>query len=257
MRDDGAIDAVARVLVAGVLPADGVAHAVAEMHARVAEPNACEGSGEQHLGLSFVVVWVLGGAREVLDCAAERLQREDIGDGVCTLVGGAVDGVGGAGGAHVVGDGGPAFEGVAEDVEPGGGVHGGGHGAGVEGVADAEGGFQGAVGNACFCFFGDEVEDGGAGRFGAGAGGGGDGDEGGQGFVDGEAFAEGGVDEVEEAGGGEVGIEVHEFGGVNYLEKCQRTEAVEHRVKRWSIRYHHRLLGKRRVRKLSKTRSLP
>lgn len=218
MRDDGALDVVARVPVARVLPADGVAHAVAEMDAGVAETDAGEGGGQQHLRLGFVVVWVLGRAREVLDRAAEGLEREDVGDGVGALVGGAVDGVGGAGGAHVVGDGGPAFEGVAEDVEAGGGVHGGGHGAGVEGVADPEGGFQGAVGDAGFCFFGDEVEDGGAGGFGAGAGGGGDGDEGGEGFVDGKAFAEGGIDEVEEVGGGKVGVKVHEFGGVDYLE---------------------------------------
>jgi len=95
---------------------------------------------------------------------------------------------------------------VAEDVEAGGGVHGGGHGAGVEGVADSEGGFEGAVGDAGFGFLGDEVEDGGAGGFGAGAGGGGDGDEGGEGFRDWHAFSEGRVDEVEEFGVGEVGV---------------------------------------------------
>lgn len=217
MRDDGALDVISGVSVARVLPADGVAHAVAEMDTRVAEADAGEGGGQQHLGLGFVVVWVLGGAREVLDRAAEGLQGEDVGDGVGALVGGAVEGVGGARGAHVVGDRGPALEGVAEHVEAGGGVHGGGHGAGVEGVADAEGGFQGAVGDAGFGFFADEVEDGGAGGFGAGAGGGGDGDEGGEGLVDGEAFAEGGVDEVEEVGGGVVGVEVHEFGGVDDL----------------------------------------
>ena len=49
-----------------------------------------------------------------------------------------------------------------------------------------------------FCALGDQVEDGGAGCFGAGACGGGDGDEGAEGGFYGEAFAEGGVDEVEE-----------------------------------------------------------
>jgi len=49
-----------------------------------------------------------------------------------------------------------------------------------------------------FCALGDQVEDGGAGCFGAGACGGGDGDEGAEGRFYGEAFAEGGVDEVEE-----------------------------------------------------------
>lgn len=64
-----------------------------------------------------------------------------------------------------VGDRGPGFEGVAEDVEAGRGVDGAGHGAGVEGVADSEGGFEGAVGDAGFGFGGDEVEDCGAGSF--------------------------------------------------------------------------------------------
>lgn len=49
-----------------------------------------------------------------------------------------------------------------------------------------------------FCALGDQVEDGGAGCFGAGACRGGDGDEGEKLGFDGEAFAEGGVDEVEE-----------------------------------------------------------
>lgn len=63
--------------------------------------------------------------------------------------------------------------------------------------------------DACFCFFGDEVEDGGSGCFGAGTGGGGDGDEGEEGFRYWEAAAEGGVDEVEEVGLRENGVEVH------------------------------------------------
>lgn len=224
VRDDGPIDVIARMPVTGVLPADGVAHAVTEMHARVAEADTGEGGGEQHFGLGFVVVRVLGRAWEVLDRAAEGLQGENVGDGVGALVGGAVDGVVGARGAHVVGDGGPAFEGVAQDVKAGGGVHGSGHGAGVEGVANTEGGFQGAVGDAGFCFLGDEVEDGGPRGFGAGAGGGGDGDEGGEGLGDGKAFAEGGIDEVEEVGGREAGIEIHEFGGVDYLEGFSEPE---------------------------------
>ena len=39
VRDDGFVGHVARVLVARILPADGIAHAVAEMDARVSESN--------------------------------------------------------------------------------------------------------------------------------------------------------------------------------------------------------------------------
>lgn len=78
---------------------------------------------------------------------------------------------------------------MAEDVKAGGGVDGGGHGAGVERVADAEGGFEGAVSDACLRFFGYKVEDGGAGRFATCTSGGRDGDEGGKGFRYGKATA--------------------------------------------------------------------
>lgn len=94
-------------------------------------------------------------------------------------------------------------------------MDGGGHGACVERVADSQRGLEGAVGDTGFGARGGQVEDGGAGGFGAGAGGGGDGDEGLEGLVDGEAFAEGGVDEVEEVGVGVGRVEVHELGGVD------------------------------------------
>jgi hypothetical protein len=77
-------------------------------------------------------------------------------------------------------------------------VDGAGHGAGVEGVDYAEGGFEVAVCDARLCALGDEVEDGGTRCLGAGACGCGDGDEGKEFGWDGEAFAERGVDEVEE-----------------------------------------------------------
>lgn len=189
VRDDGIGDFVARVAVSLVLAGDGVAHPMTQMHAGVAEADARKGGGEEHLRLGFVVVGVVDGAGEVFDCAFEGLQGENVGDGVCALVGGAVDGVRRAGGAGGVGDGCPGFKRVAEDVEAGGGVDGGGHGACIQGVADPQGGFEGAVCDACLCFFGDEVEDGGTGCFAAGTGGGGNGDEGGEGFRYREATA--------------------------------------------------------------------
>lgn len=54
--------------------------------------------------------------------------------------------------------------------------------------------------DAGFCALGDQVEDGGSCRFGAGAGGCGDGDEGVEFRGNGKAFAEGCVDEIEEVG---------------------------------------------------------
>lgn len=59
----------------------------------------------------------MNGAGEVFDCRAEGLEGEDVGDGVSALVGGAVDGVGRARRALVVGDCRPGFQGVAEDVK--------------------------------------------------------------------------------------------------------------------------------------------
>lgn len=54
--------------------------------------------------------------------------------------------------------------------------------------------------DAGLCALGDEVEDGGAGGFGAGSCSGGNGDEGEEFGGDGEAFAEWCVDEVKEVG---------------------------------------------------------
>ncbi len=78
-----------------------------------------------------------------------------------------------------------------------------------------------------FCFFGDKVEDGGAGCFGTGAGGSGDSDEREEGFRDRQTAAKGGVDEVEEVVVGEAGVEIHELGRINhaatsYGEECAR-----------------------------------
>ena len=215
VRDERPVRDVPRVGVARVLAADGVAHAVAEVDAGVAEADARERGRQQHLALGLVVRRVGDRARQVPHRAAQGLQREDVRDGVRALVGGAGDRVRGAGHPLVVGDRGPRLERVAEHVEARGGVHGRGHAARVQGVADAEGGLQRAVGDARFGFLGDEVEDGGAGRFRARAGGGGDGDQGQQGPRDGQALAERRVDEVEEVGVREAGVQVHELGGVD------------------------------------------
>jgi hypothetical protein len=116
------------------------------------------------------------------------------------LVGGALDGILRARRALVVGDGGPGFERMAEHVQAGGGVDGTGHGARVEGIDYAEGGLEVAVCDACLCALGDEVEDGGARCLGSGSCGCRDGDKGKELGRDGEAFAERGVDKVEEIG---------------------------------------------------------
>lgn len=101
-----------------------------------------------------------------------------------------------------------------------------GHGACVEGVTDTEGRLEGAVSDAGFGARGGEVEDGGAGGFAAGASGGGDGDEGEEGLVDGETFAEGGVDEIEEVGVRVAGVQIHEFGSVDHGAAANSEEGV-------------------------------
>jgi hypothetical protein len=65
---------------------------------------------------------------------------------------------------------------MTQHVQPGTGLYSSGHGAGVEGVADSERGFQVAVGDAGLGPLGDEIKDGSSRCFATCAGGGGDGD---------------------------------------------------------------------------------
>lgn len=156
----------------------------------------------------------------------QGLEGEDVADRVGPLVGRPQDGILRAWRPLVVGDGGPALERVAEHVEAGAGLDGGGHGAGVEGVAYAEGGLEVAVGDAGLGALGDEVENGGAGGLGAGARGGGDGDEGLERLVDGAAVAEGRVDKVQEVGVRVRGVQVHQLGRVDDGPAAHRQERV-------------------------------
>ena len=119
---------------------------------------------------------------------------------------------------------------MAEDVKTGGGVDCRGHGAGVQWIADAQRGFECSVGDSCFGFFRDEVEDGRACGFRSRAGGGRNRDQGQERFSDGEAPAEGGVDKVEEIILGIAGVEVHELGGVDYRSPTDGEES--HRLVR-------------------------
>lgn len=93
-----------------------------------------------------------------------------------------------------------------------------GHRSGVEGVADAESRFESPVSDAGFCFLGDQVENCGPCRFAAGAGGCGYGDKGVERFCDGEAAAQGSIDEVEEVCLRKAGVEVHQLCRVDDLE---------------------------------------
>lgn len=94
-------------------------------------------------------------------------------------------------------------------------MDGGGHGAGVKRITYTQSRLESAMSDAGLCARGGEVKDSGARGLGARAGGGGHGDEGEEGLVNGEALAEGGVDEVEEVGVGVAGVQVHELGGVD------------------------------------------
>ena len=196
------------------------------MDACVAETDTGKGGREEHLALGLKVIGVADGTGQVLDGAAEGVEGEDVGDGVGALVGRTEEGVCGAGSALVVGDGGVGLQRVAQDVEAGAGLDGRGHGAGVEGVADAQGGLEVAVGDARLGALGDEVEDGGARRLAASAGRGGHGDEGLEGLVDGAALAQGRVDKVEEVGLGVFVVEVHELGRVHDGATADSQEGV-------------------------------
>lgn len=215
MGDDGVVDGVPVVLVPRILARDRVAHAVAEMDTRVAEPDTGQCRGQKHLRLGFKVIGIFNCAGQVFDRAPEGLQGEDIRDGVRALVGGAVDRVRRTGDTLVEGDGGPRFKRMAEHIQTRSGMDGGGHGACVDGITDTQGGLEGAVCDASFSSLGDEIEDCGTGGLRASTGRGRYRDEGLQWLGDGEALAERGVDEVEEVGVGEDGVKVHELGGVD------------------------------------------
>lgn len=188
---------------------------MAEVDAGVAEADTGQSGGEEHLALGLKVIRVADGTGQVLDGAAEGVEGEDVRDGVGALVGRAVEGVCRPRGALGVGDGGVGLEGVAQDVEAGAGLDGGGHGAGVERVTDAQGGLEVAVSDACLGALGDEVEDGGTRRLAAGAGGGGHGNERLEGLVDRAALAQGRVDKVEEVGLGVFVVQVHQLSCVH------------------------------------------
>ena len=90
MGDDRFVSDISGMFVAWVLPADGIAHTVAQMHTCVSETYTCESGGEEHLTLGFEIVWVFDCSGEILDGTAESLERENVGYGIGALVGWAV-----------------------------------------------------------------------------------------------------------------------------------------------------------------------
>ncbi len=104
VRDDGLRCDVARMPVAFILAADGVAHAVAQVHSGIAKADAGQGGGEQHLRLGFGVVGIANGAGKVLHGGAKSLHGEYVRDGVRPLIGRTDDGILGARPAFRVGN---------------------------------------------------------------------------------------------------------------------------------------------------------
>ena len=204
---------------------NGVGHAVGQVDAGVTEADACVGGGEHHVAAGLVVGGVLKSAADVFGGKAETFEAPEIADGIGALVGGAKNGTVWTG-AVTERDGGEGFDGVTEDVETGGRSDFAGHGAGVFGVDDAEGGLETTVGDAGLGAEGFVVEDGDAGGFAAGAGGGGDGEEGFEGSGDGFSFADGGIDVVEEVRR-VTHVEVGGFGGVDGGAAADGDEGVE------------------------------
>ena len=196
---------------------DGIGHAVREVDAGVAEADAGHRGGEEHLAAGFVVAGVFDGPRKELGDHFQGPHGPDVADRVRALIGGAQDRPLGAG-PFVEGNGGVGFEGVTEHVEAGGSGDGGRQSAGVVGIDDAERRPEVAVGDAGFGLALDEVKDGDAGGFAAGAGGGGNGDQRLERAGDRLAVADRGVDVVEEVsriGGIEVG-------GLGRVDACCR-----------------------------------
>jgi hypothetical protein len=115
---------------------------------------------------------------------------------------------------------------MTQHVQSGTGLYSGGHGAGVEGVTDAERGLQVAVRDAGLGALGDKVKNSGSSSFRTGAGGGGDGNQGVEFAVDGSAFAQRCVDEVEEVGFRVAVVQIHQLGCVDYGTTANGEEEI-------------------------------
>lgn len=59
---------------------------MAKMYSSVAKAYTSQSRCKKHLTLGLEVVWVPNGARQVLDGASESVEREDIRNGVGTLI---------------------------------------------------------------------------------------------------------------------------------------------------------------------------
>ncbi|SPQ23270.1 bd6c9939-491b-41ab-b150-aeb5933a5800, partial [Thermothielavioides terrestris] len=195
-------------------------------HPGIPKPDAGQRGGQEHLALRLKVLRIADRAGQVLDGGAQRVEREDVADRVRALVGRAQDGVGGARDALAEGDGRPRLERVAQHVQAGAGAHGGGHGARVERVADAQRRLEVAVGDARLGAPRGQVEDGRARRLAARAGRRGHRDQRVQLAVDGPALAQRRVDEVEEVRVRVARVQVHELGRVDDRAAADGQEGV-------------------------------
>merc|ERR1711939_559977 len=115
---------------------------------------------------------------------------------------------------------------MAEDIQPRRGVHSRGHGPGIDGVTDAECGLQVAVRNAGLCLLLHQVKDGRTSGLRARSSCGRHSDERFELSCDWEPFTQWRIDEVQEIGIWEAGVQVHQLCGINDGPTTNREERI-------------------------------
>ena len=140
-----------------------IRHAVRQVHAGIAKPDAGIRRGQQHVGARLIVARVVHRANDELRHHAECLQRPDVADRIRPLVGRTQ--------RRPIGQRAPGerqrrerLDGVAQDVEAARRRHFRGHRAGVVWIQIAECGLEAAAGNAGLRMHPAQVEDADTGR---------------------------------------------------------------------------------------------
>lgn len=59
---------------------------VAEMHTSVTKTDTSQSRSQEHFTLSLEIIWVLHRSGKILDSSLQSMEREDVGDGVGSLV---------------------------------------------------------------------------------------------------------------------------------------------------------------------------
>ena len=216
VRDERLRRSIASVSVsARILTRDRIAHAMAEMHAGIAESDTCQRRRQQHLRPGLGIVRITDGSGKILDAATKCLKRKNVRDRVSALIGRPQNRIRWSRHPFVIGNGRPGLQRVAEDIEAGRGLNGGGHGPGVERVTDAQGRLQRPMGDPGLASLLDQVEDGRSRRLRTRPRGGRHRDERLERLADGQATTQRGIHKVKEVRIGKGGVQIDELGRVD------------------------------------------